>query len=125
MPRHRKPWGTPSAARGRKPWPTRFGEAATPVARANRQRAPVGASGSLDDIPHRLRLPSCPADRPRNLNGSLFRTFGISPAITAIMRDLSTAPSPPSDLARSEERIHFPKVVVDPLDRDTPFFAAS
>ncbi len=47
-------------ARGavRKPW-----EAAVPVAWANRRRA----SESLADVPHRPRLPSYPADRPRDL----------------------------------------------------------
>ncbi len=55
----------------RKPW-----ETAVPVARANRRRA----SGSLADVPHRLRLPSYPADRPRDLYGSLLRTFGIRSA---------------------------------------------
>ncbi len=66
--------GAPQAARdaARKPW-----EAAVPVARANRQWAPVGTSGSLDDVPHRLRPPSCPAERPRDLYGSILRTFGI------------------------------------------------
>jgi len=53
----------------RKPW-----EAAVPVAQANRRRA----SESLADVPHRLRLPSCPADRPHDLYGSIIRTFGIS-----------------------------------------------
>ena len=62
----------------RKPWP-----AAVPVAWANRRRA----SGSLDDAPHRLRPPFCPADRPRDLYGSLSALLGISrsrgqPAIT-------------------------------------------
>ncbi len=57
----------------RKPW-----EAAVPVARANRQRAElVGASESLDDVPHRPRLPSYPADRPRDLYGSLSALLGI------------------------------------------------
>ena len=46
----------------RKPW-----AAVVPVAWANRRRA----SGSLDDAPHRLRPPFCPADRPRDLYGSL------------------------------------------------------
>ncbi len=55
--------------RARKSW-----EAATPVARANRRRA----SESLDDIPHRLRLPSYPADRPHDLYGSLSARFGIT-----------------------------------------------
>ncbi len=38
-------------------------QAPVSVARANRR----SASGSLDDVPYRLRLPSCPADRPRDL----------------------------------------------------------
>ena len=46
-----------------------------PVARANRR----SASGSLDDVSHRLRLPSCPADRPRDLYGPLLRIIGIIP----------------------------------------------
>ena len=37
----------------------------------------VRASESLDDARHRPWLPSCPADRPRDLYGSLLRTFGI------------------------------------------------
>ncbi len=53
----------------RKPW-----EAAVPVAQANRRRA----SGSLDDVPHRLRLPSYPADRLHDLYGSLSTLLGIS-----------------------------------------------
>jgi len=32
---------------------------------------PPGASGSLADDPHRPQLPSCPADRPCDLYGSL------------------------------------------------------
>ena len=55
----------------RKPW-----AAAVPVAWANRRRA----SGSLDDAPHRLRPPFCPADRPRDLYGSLSALLGISGA---------------------------------------------
>jgi hypothetical protein len=38
----------------------------------------VGASESLDDAPHRLRLPFCPADRARDLYGSLSAILGIS-----------------------------------------------
>ncbi len=57
----------------RKPW-----EAAAPVARANRRRASAG----LADAPHRLRPPSYPADRPRDLYGPISRTFGISTPIT-------------------------------------------
>ena len=53
----------------RKPW-----AAAVPVAWANRRRA----SGSLDDAPHRLRPPFCPAYRPRDLYGSLSALLGIS-----------------------------------------------
>ncbi len=37
----------------------------------------VGASESLDDVPHRLRLPSYPADRLRDLYGSLSALLGI------------------------------------------------
>ncbi len=67
--------GVPRAARDavRKPPSKRLGEAAVPVARANRRIASV----SLDDAPHRPRLPSCPSDRPRDLYGSILRTFGI------------------------------------------------
>ncbi len=36
----------------------------------------VGASESLDDVPQDPRLPSYPADRPRDLYESLIRTFG-------------------------------------------------
>ncbi len=45
----------------------------------HRDRAgdPPGASGSLDDGPHRLRLPSYPVDRPRDLYGSLSALLGI------------------------------------------------
>ncbi len=67
-----KPWAA------RKPQSTRFGEAAVPVARANRRRA----SESRDDVPHRPRRPSYPADRPRDLYESLIRTFGISLRLT-------------------------------------------
>ncbi len=41
----------------------------------------MGASESLDDVPHRLRLSSYPADRPRDLYESLIRTLGIIPRI--------------------------------------------
>ncbi len=74
----------------RKPQPTRFGEAAVRVARANRRWAYLRASESLDDAPHsprrsqgRPRRPSYPpdgpTDRPPDLYGSLSRTFGITP----------------------------------------------
>ncbi len=57
----------------RKPW-----EAAVPVGQANRQWGDSGrASASLDDVPHRLRLPSYPADRLPDLYGSIIRTFGM------------------------------------------------
>ncbi len=52
----------------RKPW-----ETAVPVAQANRRRA----SESLADVPHRLRLSSYPADRLRDLYGSLSTLLGI------------------------------------------------
>ncbi len=54
----------------RKPW-----ETAVPVAQANRRRA----SESLDDVPHRPRLASYPADRLPDLYGSLSALPGISP----------------------------------------------
>ncbi len=57
----------------RKPW-----EAVVPVARAK----PRMASESLDDAPHRRRLPSCPADRPRDLYGSLSTRIGIKPIVS-------------------------------------------
>ncbi len=75
---HRKPCGTPSA-----PWPKtlgnrRFGRAGEPAVGES-----MRASESLADVPHRLRLPSYPpngpTDRPRDLYGSLIRTFGIIP----------------------------------------------
>jgi hypothetical protein len=61
--------GAPRAARdaARKPWEAAFGRAGDLP----------GASGNLDDAPHRLRLPSCPADRPRDLYGSLSTKLGI------------------------------------------------
>ncbi len=46
--------------------------------RSGRLGEPPGASGSLDDVPHRLRLPSCPADRPGDLYGSLSALIGIT-----------------------------------------------
>ncbi len=82
MPRHREP-RAPSTSIGppESPGPKAWGKP-PPVARANRQRAPVGTSGNLDDARHRLRLPSCPphgpTDRPRDLYGSLSARFGIT-----------------------------------------------
>ena len=55
----------------RKPW-----ETAVPVAQANRRRA----SASLDDVPHRPRLPSYPAVRLPDLYGSLSALLGMSSA---------------------------------------------
>ncbi len=76
-----KHWAARPGAR--KPPSTRIGEAAVPVARANRRWAYPGASGSLDDAPHRPRLPSCPppgpTDRPSDLYESLLRIIGIMP----------------------------------------------
>ncbi len=46
--------------------------------RSGRLGDPPGASEGLDDAPHRLRPPACPADRPGDLYGSIIRTFGIS-----------------------------------------------
>jgi uncharacterized protein (TIGR00369 family) len=57
----------------RKPPSTRLGEAAS-----GRAGEPPGASAGLDDAPHRLRPPSCPADRPRDLYGSLSTLLGIT-----------------------------------------------
>ena len=44
----------------------------------HRDRAgePPGASASLDDVPHRPRLPSCPADRPRDRHGGFPKFCG-------------------------------------------------
>ena len=53
---------------------TRLGEAAVPVAWANRR----SASAALADAPHRLRPPSCPADRPGDLYGSLSALIGMA-----------------------------------------------
>ncbi len=53
--------------------------------RSGRVGEPPGASGSLADVPHRPRLPSCPTDRPRDLYGSFLRFIGIrrSPGVHA------------------------------------------
>ncbi len=57
-----------------------------PKALGNRRSGRVGepaagesvrASESLDDVPHRPRLPSYPADRLRDLYGSLSARFGM------------------------------------------------
>ena len=56
----------------RKPSLEAWGEATS-----GRVGEPPGASGSLDDAPHRPRLPSCQADRPRDLYGSLSVQLGI------------------------------------------------
>ncbi len=62
--------------RGRKPRPASIGEAAF-----GRAGEPPGALESLDDAPHRPRLPSYPADRPRDLYGSLSTRFGITASL--------------------------------------------
>ena len=54
----------------RKPW-----ETAVPVGQASRRRA----SESLDDVPHRPRLFSYPAERLPDLYGSLSALLGIIP----------------------------------------------
>ncbi len=74
---HRKPCGTPSA-----PWPKtlgsrRFGRAGEPAVGDS-----MGASESLDDVPHRPGLssypPVGPTDRLHDLYGSLSALLGIS-----------------------------------------------
>ncbi len=49
-------------------------------------RGAPAASGSLADVPHRPRLPSCPppgpTDRPRDLYGSFLWIIGISHTLT-------------------------------------------
>ena len=58
---------------------TRLGDAAVPVAWANRRSASAALAAIWDSgAPHRLRPPSCPADRPGDLYGSIIRTFGIT-----------------------------------------------
>ncbi len=56
-------------------------EAAVPVAQANRQRPNGRASESLDDVPHRPRLPYYPPvgppERLHDLYGSLSTLLGI------------------------------------------------
>ena len=70
-------------ARGRKAWGC--GRA---VGGANRR----GASGGLDDAPHRPRPPAGPADRPHDLYGSIIRTFGclipVSRSSTGMSRSM-------------------------------------
>ncbi len=70
-----------SAWRGDAPASRAMGDAARMPWEAASGRAgePPGASESLDDAPHRLRLPSCPADRPRDLYGSLSALLGMIP----------------------------------------------
>ncbi len=60
-----------TASRGRR------GPKALGNRRSGRAGEPPGASGSLADAPHRLRLPSGPADRPRDLYGSFLWIIGI------------------------------------------------
>ncbi len=63
---HRAPRATPAA-----PGAESLGTP-PPVARANRRRA----SESLAAVPHRLRLPSYPADRPHDLSHVRFQDSG-------------------------------------------------
>ncbi len=65
---HLKAMGSPKALGGH-----RSGRAGEPAVGES-----VRASESLADVPHRLRLPSYPADRPRDLYESLIRTFGMT-----------------------------------------------
>ncbi len=69
---HRKPCATQPESLGKPP----------PVGQANRRRA----SESLDDVPHRPRLPSYPADRLPDLYGSLSTLLGISGCAIIISR---------------------------------------
>ncbi len=68
---HLKAMGSPKALGSR-----RSGRAGEPAVGES-----VGASESLDDVPHRLRLPTYPpvgpADRLRDLYGSLSTLLGI------------------------------------------------
>ncbi len=71
--------GTASRAGRRPKAPVhKIGEAAFGRAGEPARGAPA-ASGSLADVPHRPRLPSCPADRPRDLYGSFLWIIGIRP----------------------------------------------
>ncbi len=72
------------------------------VAQANRRRA----SESLDDVPHRPRLPSYPADRLRDLYESLSALLGMTPAVLGMMRiGVRTAPG---DVPAPEIRLRSP-----------------
>ncbi len=76
---HRKPCAPSKCYGPSAPWPKALGEAAVPVAQANRHRANgLRASESLADVPQDLRLPSYPADRLRDLYESLSSLLGIS-----------------------------------------------
>ncbi len=74
--RHRKPCGTPSA-----PWPKALGSRRSGRAGEPAVGESVRASESLDDVPHRPRLPSYPPVGPthrlRDLYGSLSALLGI------------------------------------------------
>ncbi len=86
--RHRKHCGTPSA-----PWPKALGSRRSGRAGEPAAGESVGASESLDDVPHRPRLPSYPPVGPthrppvgppvgpthrlRDLYGSLSALLGI------------------------------------------------
>ncbi len=77
---------------------------------ANRRRA----SESLADVPHRPRLPSYPADRPRDLYGSLSALLGIN--LAAGYRNMWNRVTDPHNLrlalrrvsGRRAERCSFP-----------------
>ncbi len=81
-----KAMGSPKALGNR-----RSGRAGEPAAGES-----VGASESLDDVPHRPRLPSYPPVGPTHrlpdLYGSLSRTFGIRRARTLPAGGHETAP---------------------------------
>ena len=60
----------------------------------------VRASESLDDVPHRLRLPSCPPVGPTHrlpdLYGLLSALLGISKAFLGKVRKCSTSDASPT-----------------------------
>ncbi len=72
----RKPLGNRRSGRAGEP---AAGEPAAGESAAGEPAAgeSVGASKSLADVPQDPRLPSYPADHPRDLYESLIRTFGI------------------------------------------------
>ncbi len=99
---HRKPCATPSESLGKPP----------PVGQANRRRA----SESLDDVPHRPRLPSYPADRLPDLYGSLSALLGINPLLKVRPRRrppvASRTPQGPDAFCRQRRRpVDAPRVL--------------